>query len=54
MNKAYLVIRTKNGVQTVTRAFFKESDAHEYKSYLQKNEIGATYHVMTIKVEGSP
>lgn len=54
MNKAYLVIRTKNGVQTVTRAFFKESDAHEYKSYLQKNEISATYHVMTIKVEGSP
>lgn len=46
-----IVTRIKNGVQTITRAFLKESDAQKYKAFLLQNEIGATYQIRRISVE---
>lgn len=50
-NGVSIVSRTKNGVQTIARAFLKESDAQEYKAFLLRNELGATYQIRRISVE---
>nr|DAK07007.1 MAG TPA: hypothetical protein [Caudoviricetes sp.] len=50
-NGVSIVSRTKNGVQTIARAFLKESDAQEYKEFLLRNELGATYQIRRISVE---
>lgn len=50
-NGVSIVSRTKNGVQTIARAFLKESDAQEYKEFLLRNELGATYQIRRVSVE---
>ena len=50
-NGVSIVTRAKNGVQTIARAFLKESDAQEYKAFLSRNELGATYQIRRISVE---